>query len=74
MSKKLALGIVLLVEAVVYLFLFVGIPAIEKWLCPTCNARELFPTPWLLIATPGLIGALMCLLIWRTKPEVKDNG
>jgi len=72
MSKKWAISLVLLGEALIYLFLFVGVSALEDLiLCPTCTARELFPTPLALYFVPGLIGLLFIVVILKQK---KENG
>jgi len=75
-NKKLAILLVIAGEALVYLFLFVGLPAFEAAvICPTCNARELFPTPLILYFMPGLIGVLLIILVWKQKQkEVKKDG
>jgi len=74
MNKKLAISLVLLMEALVYLFLLVGMPALEGALfCPTCNARELFAPPLILYFMPGLIGLLFIVVIWKQRKEVKSE-
>ena len=74
MSKKKSLLLVLGVEALIYLFLLVGVPAFaEAFICDTCNARELFPTPLVVYFTPGLIGLIFVLLIWKQKGEIQDE-
>ena len=74
MSKKWAILLVLLGEALVYLFLLVGVPALENIpFCPTCNTRELFDTPLILYFVPGLIGLLLIVVILKQEREGKDE-
>lgn len=73
MSRKWAISLILGAEVLIYLFLLVGIPLIEKALCPTCNTRELFTTPLILYLLPGLIGLGIIALIWKQKKEVKEE-
>lgn len=66
MGKKRATLIVVGVEILIYLGIFVGIPALYRTLiCSTCNSRELFTLPLRIMSpTPGLIGLILILLIW----------
>ena len=75
MSKKQAIAILLLVEAAVYLFIFIGLPFLESLAGPTCTAREMFPSHPVLNSLPGVIGLLMLLGIWKYKfkKEVNDE-
>jgi uncharacterized membrane protein len=74
MSKKKSIILVVLAEALVYLLLLVGIPAIAKALiCSTCNFRELMPTPLIVYLLPGLIGIFFIMVILKQKREVKDE-
>ena len=74
MSKKMAISLVLLVEVLVYLFLFVGVPALENFTaCPECNAMELPSARPFLYFIPGLVGLVMILGIWKQKKEVEDE-
>ena len=74
MTKKWAVLLVIVGEALVYLFLLVGLPAIESaFICDTCNVREVFGKPLLLYLTPGLIGLLLLVLIWKQRKGGKDD-
>ena len=72
MSKKWAISLVLLGEAVIYLILLVGVPALESTInCPTCNVREFISTPLILYLLPGLIGLGIIVLIWKKGGDEK---
>ena len=73
MSKKTAISIVLGLEAVVYLFLFVGLPAIEEAMCATCGFTEEYAAPLILYIVPGLIGLLMLLVIAQKKVKIQKK-
>jgi len=74
MSKKRAVLLVLLAEAVIYLVLLVGLPAFENAvLCSTAYGETVtFTAPLILYFMPGLIGLLLIMVILRHKREVRD--
>jgi len=76
MSKRKAIILVILAEAVIYLFLLVGWPMFVEYFysCATCTqGQELqaIPGVWLVYLIPGLVGALYIMLIIVKKREVK---
>ena len=74
LTKKWAIISVVIIEALVYLFLFVGLPAINNLaFCPTCTARELFTPPIILYCVPLLIGIVLLVVILKQKGEVKED-
>ena len=74
MSRKWAILLVLLGEAVIYLILLVGLPALESTIdCPACNVREFVSTPLILYLLPGLIGLGIIVLICSKKGVSKDE-
>ena len=74
MSKRVAISLVLLIEVVVYLFLFVGVPMLEDFVaCPGCDAMEMPSARPFLYFIPGLVGLVMILGIWKQKKEVKGE-
>jgi len=71
MSKKLAILLVILGEALTYLFIFVAIPALEGLTCPDCRAASDFEPPLFLYIIPGLVGAFsIVVILLRKKKEV----
>ena len=75
MRKRWSITLVVLAEALLYLFLLVGILAIaEAFICPTCNIREMVPTPLIVYLTPGIIGLLLIVVICKQKKKgAKDE-
>ena len=74
MSKKMAVFLVLLAEALVYLFLFVGVPALENFVAPPdCVAMDYPSARPFLSFIPGLVGLLLLVGIWKQKKDVKGK-
>ena len=74
MTKKKAILLVLGGEAVIYLFLLVGLPLFTEWLYSfsECTGGRYFNTAlgglrWVLYGIPLLIGVWVMLMIWQKK-------
>lgn len=74
MRKKWAISLVLAGEALIYLFLLVGLPMFSEWLysCSTCTGGRDLGTPWVLYVIPGLIGIWFIVAI-LTQKEAQDG-
>ena len=75
MSKKRAILLVLLGEAIIYLFLLVGWPMFTRWFYAptTCTEGGNLPVIWPAYFIPALIGFWYSALILRKKKEAKGD-
>jgi len=73
MNKKWAILLVLVAEAVIYLFLLVGFPMFTDWVysAPDVNEVGHWRTPLILYFIPGIIGAWFIFVIIKQKKESK---
>ncbi len=75
MSKKRAILLVLLGEAIIYLFLLVSWPLFLRWfyISVLCTVGREMPVIWPLYLVPGLVGGWYVILILRQRKEAKDG-
>lgn len=75
MTKRKALILLVLVEALVYAFIIWGIPAIYNSLniCQSCQSSRSFVPPTVLYFVPFAIGVFFGVIIIRKKEGVTEK-
>ena len=74
--EKRTILFVILAEALIYLFLLVGLPWLTSFITfgSGCNVRIVLPPSIWFYSPPLLMGLLFIVLIWRGNKEVKNEN